>query len=89
MSIIPLFIRWEGDHPIWTLNIEDDKTILQLKQSIASHYGFTYTGFNILNGDEVIDSSKENLTLKNCGIKRMIRLAENYDPANLDKSILY
>lgn len=82
MSTISLFIRWEGDHPIWTLDIEDNKTILELKKRIASHYGFTYTGFNVMNGDNVIDSSKNNLTLKECEIKRMVRLAENYDPAN-------
>ncbi len=82
MVLLKLFVRWEGDHPVWILDIEDSKTILELKQMIAKHYNYTYTGFNIINGDDTIDSSKNNCTLKECGIKRMIRLAENYDPAH-------
>ena len=80
MSKMKVIIRWEGDHPLWTLEIEVNKTILELKQSIASHYNSTNTGFNIIIGDEVIDSSKDNYTLKDCGIKRIIRLPYDYIP---------
>lgn len=85
--LLKLFIRWEGDHPVWILDIDDSKTILDLKKEIAKHYNQTYTGFNILNGNDVIDSSKNNATLSECQIKRMIRLAESYDPGNFKKKI--
>lgn len=84
MTIINLFIQRPG-HPLWTLSIDDSKTILNLKEKIAAHYNSNYTGFNIINGDDVIDNDQNNSTLSQKSIKRIVRLAENYDPANIDR----
>jgi len=59
--------------------------ILNLKEKIAAHYNSNYTGFNIINGDDVIDNDQNNSTLSQKSIKRIVRLAENYDPANIDR----
>lgn len=74
-----LIIAWKNQRP-FQLEIEGSKTILQLKQEIAKHYNETYTGFNILSGNDIIDSSKNNNTLDQCGLKRLIRLPDNYEP---------
>lgn len=74
-----LIIAWKNQRP-FQLEIEGSKTILQLKQEIAKHYNETYTGFNILSGNDIIDSSKNNNTLAQCGLKRLIRLPDNYEP---------
>ena len=66
----------------------DSKTILELKIEIAKHYNQTYKGFNILNRNDIIDSSRNNVALSDCQIKRMVRLAESYNPGNFKKKIL-
>lgn len=74
-----LIIAWKNQRP-FQLEIEGSKTILQLKQEIAKHYNETYTGFNILCGNDIIDSSKNDNTIEQCGLKRLIRLPDNYEP---------
>lgn len=74
-----LIVVWKNKTP-FKLDIEESKTILELKQKIASHYNETYTGFNILNGTEIIDSTKNTCTISSCNINRLIRLPDNYEP---------
>ena len=74
-----LIVAWKNQKP-FQLDIDENKTILQLKQEIAKHYRETYTGFNILNGNDIIDSSGNGKTIKECGLKRLIRLPDNYEP---------
>ena len=74
-----LIVAWKNKKP-WQLEIDGNKTILELKQIIANHYNETYTGFNILNGNDIIDSSGNSKTLEQCGLKRLIRLPDNYEP---------
>ena len=72
-----LIIYWKNNKP-FKLEISDSKTLLDLKQEIAKHFGENFTGFNVLNGSELIDSS----TLRELGIKRLIRLPLDYNPGN-------
>ena len=74
-----LIIIWKNNKP-WNLEIDENKTILQLKKEIASHYKEDYTGFNILNGNKLFDSQSDSKTLAQCEIKRYIRLPDNYVP---------
>lgn len=74
-----LVIVWKNQKP-WHLEIDGNKTILQLKTEIANHYNETYTGFNVLNGNDIIDSQSNSKTLNECKIKRLIRLPDNYEP---------
>lgn len=74
-----VIVVWKNQKP-WALEIDENKTILQLKTEIANHYKEKYTGFNVLNGNDLIDSSCNSKTLKECKIKRLIRLPDNYEP---------
>lgn len=65
------------------LEIDGNKTILDLKKQIASHYNETYIGFNVLNGNDLIDASKNGKTINDLGIKRVVRLPDNYEPGSL------
>jgi len=60
------------------LEIDGSQTILQLKKAIENHYNGKYAGFDILNGSEIIDSSKNFLTLDQCRLKKFIRLIDSY-----------
>lgn len=77
-----LVVAWKNQRP-FQLEIDGSKTILQLKQEIAKHYNEKYIGFNILSGNDIIDSSSNNKTLDECGLKRLIRLPDNYEPGDL------
>lgn len=79
MSIVKLVVVWKNQRP-WKMEIDENKTILQLKIEIANHYKEKYIGFNILNGNDIIDKDQESKTIKDCGIKRLIRLPDNYEP---------
>ena len=74
-----LIVVWKNKPP-FKLEIDGTKTILELKKQIAQHYNETYTGFNILNGTEIIDNTKDNSTITSCNINRLIRLPDNYEP---------
>lgn len=78
-----LLIVWRNKQP-FKINIDPDKTILELKKAIASHFNQTYVGFNILNGIDIIDKSNDNSSLSSCGIKRLVRLPDNYDPGSIN-----
>lgn len=74
-----LIIVWKNQKP-FQIEIDPSKTILELKKKIAEHYTETYTGFNILNGTDLIGSDKENSSISSCGIARVIRLPDDYNP---------
>ena len=76
-----LIIYWKNNKP-FKLEISDSKTLLDLKKEIAKHFGENFTGFNIMNGNDIIDSSKNSSTLSELGIKRLIRLPLDYNPGN-------
>ena len=76
-----LIIYWKNNKP-FKLEISDSKTLLDLKKEIANHFGENFTGFNIMNGNDIIDSSKNSSTLRELGIKRLIRLPKDYNPGN-------
>ena len=62
------------------IDIDQKKTILDLKKEIAKHLNSSHTGFNILNKNEIIDSKKNSETIESCNIGRLIRLPVNYNP---------
>lgn len=76
-----LIVSWKNNDP-FKIVIDDGKTLLELKKKIAEHYKADYTGFNILNGNDLIDNTKNSYTLSSLNIKRMIRLPVNYNPGN-------
>lgn len=76
-----LIIYWKNNKP-FKLEISDSKTLLDLKKEIANHFNENYTGFNIMNGNDIIDSSKNSCTLRELGIKKLIRLPLDYNPGN-------
>ena len=76
-----LIIYWKNNRP-FKLEISEYKTLLDLKKEIAEHFGENYTGFNIMNGNDIINSSKNSCTLKELCIKKLIRLPLDYNPGN-------
>lgn len=74
-------ITWKNNKP-FSIEIDDQKTILDLKKLIASHHKETYTGFNIINGIIEIGSDKNNNTIASCGLKRIVRCTDDYNPGN-------
>lgn len=76
-----LIIVWRNKKP-FKINIDSNKSIADLKNAIASHFDSTYTGFNILNGIDVIDKDKDNSSISSCNLKRVVRLPDNYDPGS-------
>lgn len=79
MVIVTFSIVWKNNKP-FKVTIDNTKTILDLKKEIAKHYGETYTGFNIMNGVKTIDSSSDNCTIQSCGLNRVVRCMDNYNP---------
>lgn len=79
--MVMLLICWRNNKP-FKLEIDGQKTILDLKKQIASHYNETYTGFNVINGTDIIDSSKNNCSISSCGLNRVVRLPDNYNPGH-------
>lgn len=77
--LITLFVVWRNEK-VWTISVEDNITLLELKKKIAEHYNETYTGFNILTGIDILDSSKNNYTLSGLNIGKVIRICDNYEP---------
>jgi hypothetical protein len=86
MTIKKFIITWK-DHQPFPVEIDDSKTILDLKQLIAKHHGQSYTDFIILNGVEPIDNSKNGNTIVSCGLNRVVRCCDNYNPG-IKKSLL-
>lgn len=80
-------VVWKNTKP-FPLDIDESKTILELKTQIAKHFNETYTGFNILNGIDIIDSSQNSSTISSCGLKRMIRLPDNYNPGDVNEILI-
>lgn len=77
-----IIICWKNGKA-FKINIDQKKKILDLKKEIAKHFSSDYTEFNILNKNEIIDSSKDLETIESCNIGRLIRLPVNYNPGNL------
>lgn len=77
-----LIIYWKRGKP-FKLDINEMKTLLDLKKEIAEHYHESYTQFNIMNGNVIIDSTKNSCTLKSLNIQRLIRLPVNYNPGKI------
>ena len=64
----------------YRIEISSDESILTLKQLIADHFNLTYTDFNILSGKDIIDNLRNNCSIKSCGLKKVIRIPDNYEP---------
>jgi len=84
MTIQNFKIIWNGHTP-FDITIDDACTILELKRKIANHFNETYDQFNIMNGKETINNSKNNWTIKQCELKRIVRLCKDYNPGKRNK----
>lgn len=84
MTIKILFIAWKNNKP-FRLEIDDQKTILDLKKMIAAHHKETYTGFNIINGIEEIGNDKNSCSIATCKLHRLVRCADDYNPGYTNK----
>lgn len=77
-----IIICWKNSKP-FKITIDPKMQIKDLKKEIAKHFDSQITDFNILNKNEIIDSSKDNETIESCNIGRLIRLPVNYNPGDL------
>ena len=77
-----IIICWKNSTP-FKITIDPKKQIKELKKEIANHFHWQKTDFNILNKNEIIDSSKDDETIESCNIGRLIRLPINYNPGEL------
>ena len=77
---IKVFVIVKKNNKPFKLEIDDQKTILDLKKLIAAHYNETYTGFDIQNGFEIIGNDKNNSTIASCGLNRIVRCPIDYNP---------
>ena len=84
---IKLIFTKRGSKP-FIINIDQNKSLLELKKEIASKFNSTYTGFNLLNNLDIIDHTKDFCSIKECGIKRVVRISDNYNPG-FCKKILF
>ena len=85
---IKLIFTKRGSKP-FIINIDQNKSLLELKKEIASKFNSTYTGFNLLNNLDIIDHTKDFCSIKECGIKRVVRISDNYNPGFCTKNIAF
>ena len=83
MTIKTFIITWKNHQP-FKIEIDDQKTILDLKKLIAAHHGQTFTGFNIMNGMVEIKIDQDNSTIQSCGLNRIVRCLDDYNPGKFD-----
>ena len=68
------------NNPPLKINVDPNITVLELKKKIADCFHITDTGFHFYYGNEIIDNSKNNMTLKELNIRSIIRLPVYYNP---------
>ena len=92
--MVKFIVVWKNNTTL-KLEVDIDITLLELKKKIAEHYNQTYTGFDVLNGNDILDSSKNNATLRELNMNRVIRIPQNYEPggdentfSNLNKEFI-
>ena len=83
--IITLIVVFKNKLP-WKISVDDGITLLELKMQIAEHYNNNrYCSFNIVNGIDIFGFEQNDKTLKELNIKRLIRIATDYNPgASID-----
>lgn len=79
IPLMKIIVVWKCQKP-WKLKIDENITILDLKKLIAEHYNLKFNTFNILNENKIIGSQSDSKTIIEYGIKKMIRLTDNYEP---------
>lgn len=82
-----IIVSWKNGKA-FKIDIDQKKTILDLKKEIAKRLDSSHTEFNILNKNEIIDSNKNSETIESCNIGRLIRLPVNYNPGKLQFFII-
>ena len=66
-----LIIAYKNNKP-WSIEVDPQITLLELKRKIAEHCKRANTNFNIINGIEILDSSKNNEKLSSLGLGKII-----------------
>ena len=84
MTVKTLFVTWKNNKP-FKLEIDDQKTILDLKKMIAAHHKETYTGFNIINGINEIGNDKNGCSIASCRLNRVVRCTDDYNPGYINQ----
>ena len=74
-----IIVCWKNGKA-FKIDIDKNKTILELKKEISKNLNHSQTEFNILNGNEIIDNKRNSETIESCKIGRLIRLPINYNP---------
>jgi hypothetical protein len=82
MTIVKFIVTWRNNKP-FPIEIDNQKTILDLKKLIAAHHGQTYDQFIIMNGVVPIGNDKNNCTIESCKLNRIVRCTDDYNPGNL------
>ena len=78
--MLKIIISNDSEEP-FMIEIDESKTLLDLKKLIAKNFNSLYTGFIILNGNEALNSNSNNKKLKDLNIKRILRICNIYLPA--------
>lgn len=81
MDLKNLFVYWKN-HQTFQIKISKKKTLLDLKKAIANHFNENYTGFILMNGNFLYDSTKNSKTIEELNIERVVRLPVNYNPGD-------
>ncbi len=74
-----LLITFKGKK-IWKLDIDTNRTLLDLKNEIINHYELGNKKINIKNGNDILDETSDSKTLKDLNIVKYVQVVEVYKP---------
>ena len=68
------------------IEVDNNITFLEFKQIIARFWNSTFTGFNLINGTDLLDSSKNDVPIKELNLGRVLNYPDNYEPGGDEKT---
>ena len=74
-----LIISFKGKK-IWKLNIDTNRTLLDLKNQIIDHYELGNIKINIKNGNDILDEASDSKTLADLNIAKYVQVIQVYKP---------
>ena len=74
-----LLISFKGKK-IWKLNIDNNRTLLDLKNQIINHYDLGNKKINIKNGNDILDEASDSKTLADLNIVKYVQVIQVYKP---------
>ena len=74
-----LIISFKGKK-IWKLDIDTNRTLLDLKNQIINHYDLGNKKINIKNGNDILDEASDSKTLADLNIVKYVQVIQVYKP---------